>query len=435
MQKMTRSEDQTGRIDHEKRRGTHTGARVLTGEPTGLLNGSSRRFLSRLVVELNRPVDLPQILWFGSRPTTSRNSAVSERTERGYAMVAIIGVMLFSLILTTATAPKIIFETKREKEEEMLWRGQQVAAALTRYSTARSGQYPTKLDELISGIDLGAKTIRFLRPSAICDPMTPCDPGKATNWRLVHPGDPLVKELLEAYLATQMKPNSNLPPPPQSLIMFAQMAGAKINLDGTPVTDEAHGQAAGGTPGLNNGLNNGLNGLNQGQPFGNNGGMSGGMGNFGGSMQSPGFQGSFQGGGSFGGNGGSFDQGGTSGTPGTSGTSSNSGSGSGLSSGSSLGFNNDEESLPIIGVVSKKSDKMFRNYFGIQYYDHTLFFPVIPVVAGGFISPLNQTAISNAGSAPQCSGGGVMINGKCWGGLTPGILCRGPNGATIPCQR
>ena len=160
--------------------------------------------------------------------------------------------------------------------------------------------------------------------------------------------------------------------------------------------------------------------------------MSGGMGNFGGSMQSPGFQGSFQGGGSFGGNGGSFDQGGTSGTPGTSG---NSGSGSGLSSGSSLGFNNDEESLPIIGVVSKKSDKMFRNYFGIQYYDHTLFFPVIPVVAGGFISPLNQTAISNAGSAPQCSGGGVMINGKCWGGLTPGILCRGPNGATIPCQR
>jgi len=146
-------------------------------------------------------------------------------------------------------------------------------------------------------------------------------------------------------------------------------------------------------------------------------------------MQSSGFQG-----------GGSFDQGGQSGgftssAPGASGTSGTSGSGSSLSSGSSLGFNNDKESLPIIGVVSKKSDKMFRNYFGIQYYDHTLFFPVIPVVAGGFISPLNQTAISNAGSAQQCSGGGVMINGKCWGGLTPGILCRGPNGATIPCQR
>jgi hypothetical protein len=169
MQKMTRSADQTGRIDHEKRCVKHTGARVLTGQPEGTLNGSSRRFLSRLVVALNRPLHIPQILWFGSSPTTSRNSAVPGRTERGYAMVAIIGAMLFSLILTTADRPKIILETKARKE-----RGDASGAASRsrrrrhRYSTARSGQYPTKLDELISGIDLGAKTTRYLRPPAIC---------------------------------------------------------------------------------------------------------------------------------------------------------------------------------------------------------------------------------------------------------------------------
>lgn len=428
MHKMIRRTDATGRIRLEKRAGE---LEEFAGET--LSSDPCRRFLSRLVVELNRPIHLPPIHLSGIfRPghgaTASRANSNPAGSERGYAMVAIIGVMLFSLILTTATAPKIIFESKREKEEEMLWRGQQVASALSRYSTARSGQYPTKLGELVSGIDLGAKKSRFLRSSAVCDPMTPCDASKETNWRLVHPGDPLVKELLEAYLATQMKPNSNLPPPPQSLIMFAQMAGARINLDGTPVTSDAHGQPAGGTPGLN--------GINQGDPFGNNGGMGGGMGGLNGSIQSSPFQGGI----SFGGSGGDMGQGNQSGftpsTPGISGNSGGSGGiGSGTGSGSSLGFNNDKESLPIIGVVSKKSDKMFRSYFGIQYYDHTLFFPVIPVIAGGFISPLNQAAVSNAGSAPQCSGGGVMINGKCWGGLTPGILCRGPNGATIPCQR
>ena len=60
----------------------------------------------------------------------------------------------------------------------------------------------------------------------------------------------------------------------------------------------------------------------------------------------------------------------------------------------------------------------------------------IPIVAGGFISPQTQVALTGgSGPAPQCNGGGVLINGRCWGGLTPGVLCRGPNGMTIPCQK
>ncbi|MEY3283628.1 MAG: hypothetical protein RIR86_1641, partial [Acidobacteriota bacterium] len=113
-----------------------------------------------------------------------------------------------------------------------------------------------------------------------------------------------------------------------------------------------------------------------------------------------------------------------------------SGSSGGSSSGSGLGFSDEEGTRPIIGVVSRKSDRMFRSYFGIEYYDHTLFFPAIPIVAGGFISPQTQVALTGgSGPAPQCNGGGVLINGRCWGGLTPGVLCRGPNGMTIPCQK
>jgi hypothetical protein len=303
--------------------------------------------------------------------------------EDGYAMVGLIGVMLFSLILTTAAAPKVLFETKREKEEEMLWRGQQVAAALSLYTNARNGQYPTELSALVEGIDLGTRRVRFLRPSALCDPMMPCESGNDTNWRLVHPGDPLVRELLEAYLAAQMKPGSNLPPPPQSLLMFAQMSGR-----------QGFGNSAdGGNESMASSFASaGMQGMG---PSSSQGGLSGGFGQSGGLA----------------------------------------GGGDGSSSGSSLGFSG-EGNQPIIGIVSRKSDRMFRTYFGIEYYDHSLFFPAIPIVAGGFVSPQTLFAIEgSAGKAPQCDGGGVLINGRCYGRLTPGALCRGADGASVPCQK
>jgi len=313
-----------------------------------------------------------------------------------------MGIMLFSLILTTATAPRIMFETRREKEEEMLWRGQQVAFAISRYSQVNGGRYPTKLIDLVTGVDLGTKKTRFLRKSALCDPMTPCEPDAktGTNWRPVYPGDPLVKELLEAYLATLQKEKIGLPGAPASLVMFAQMSGAKLGLDGQGSND-----ASGLSSGL--GFNSGQTPTHlPGQPVGQGSGMvSGGM---------------------FSGNGSGLSSG-------SMGGSMDGSDSSGISSQSAFG---DKDSRPIIGVVSKKSEKMFRSYFGIEYYDHTLFFPTVPVVAGGFASPLTQQTISsNSGPSAQCNGGGVVINGKCWGGLTPGILCRGPGGTTIPCSK
>lgn len=338
---------------------------------------------NKIVKALNRPVEMGYLTRAGLHKRLASGCA-HRSGESGYAMVGLIGVMLFSLILTTAAAPKILFEVKREKEEEMLWRGQQIASALSLYTAARNGQYPVKLNELVEGIDLGSRRLRFLRPSALCDPMMPCgsegsedDDG---NWRTVHPGDPLVRELLDAYLAAQMKPGSNLPPPPQSLVMFAQMSGRR-----------GPGEQAEG----------GVSSISDNYPSGLQAGASG-MGASGGFGQSAG------------------GNGGDSGMPGM---------------GSSLGFSG-EGNRPIIGVVSRKSDRMFRTYFGIEYYDHSLFFPAIPIVAGGLVSPQTLTAMSGtAGTAPQCAGGGVLINGRCWGGLTPGALCRGADGVSIPCQR
>jgi type II secretory pathway pseudopilin PulG len=283
------------------------------------------------------------------------------KNERGYALVGIMTVMMFALILTTAAAPRLKFESQREKEEEMLWRGQQIATALKKYQGMRGG-FPTDLSDLVKGIDIGTKKIRFLRPSALCDPMTPCSAGES-NWRTVHPGDPLVKELLEAYLQTREKGQMVLPPPPPTLVQFAAMGGTQLP-----------------------------------------GGLAGGLGLGGSNPPPPPPPGA--------------PPGGNNDTP----------------SGGD-GKSDDKLKGPIIGVVSKKTDRMFRNYYGIEQYDHTLFFPDVNVMVSGFINPLILAgAISSpSGPDPNCPGGGVFIDGKCWGGLRPGQYCRGPNGETVPC--
>src|SRR5262245_9190445 len=169
---------------------------------------------------------------------TNKRTDLRKRNEKGYALVGLMVVMMFALILTTATAPTLRQEAQREKEEEMLWRGQQVAYALKKYRDYRPNMFPTDLNELVQGIDLHGNKIRLLRPSALCDPMTPCTDGG--NWRLVHPGDPLPKELLDAIITTQEK--RQMPINPQSLqdlAKFAQLGATQ--LPGQPADTQLDG--------------------------------------------------------------------------------------------------------------------------------------------------------------------------------------------------
>ncbi len=183
------------------------------------------------------------------------------RDESGYALVAMMGVVMFALILTTVAAPPIKLQAQREREEEMFWRGHQVAKALEGYFRAR-GRFPNDLEELVKGVDLGVKKIRFLRPSAVCDPMTPCDPEAGTNWKLINPGDPLIRELLDAYVSAQQRGTLPLPPPPAILVQIAQMgtnrsssgeatgAGAQQDQDQDEDTDTQQNPQQGRNPGF-----------------------------------------------------------------------------------------------------------------------------------------------------------------------------------------
>ncbi len=279
-----------------------------------------------------------------------KRTDLRKRDERGYVLVGLMAVMMFAMIITTAAAPSIKQEMQREKEEEMLWRGQQVAIAIKRYRLLKGGAYPTDLKDLVQGVDLGVKKIHLLRPSALCDPMTPCADG--TNWRTVNPGDPLPKELYEAVLGFQEKSATPLNPQSiQDLARFAQMGGAQLP-----------GQAA------------------DTQPDGN---IS------------------------------------SNGKDGAANETSN------PSSNFKLGFVG-EKQAPIIGVVSKKKGRMYKSYYGIREYDHALFFPDIPVLAGGFVNPFALDVGGGGGRGirpandPRCSRGGFYIDGKCYGGVYDG---------------
>lgn len=117
--------------------------------------------------------------------------------QRGYMLVGLMAAMTITMIGLAAAGPQASLDTQREREEELLWRGQQIAMALAQFRGLRGGQLPTSLEELVEGVNTGVKKMRFLRPHALCDPMLPCTPGKS-NWRLVHPGDPVLASMMQS---------------------------------------------------------------------------------------------------------------------------------------------------------------------------------------------------------------------------------------------
>jgi type II secretory pathway pseudopilin PulG len=82
------------------------------------------------------------------------------------------------LILAAATAPNILTQGRREKEEDMIWRGQQYARAIGLYYR-KFGKYPTKVDDLVKETN----GVRFLR-KPYTDPMNKDD----GSWRFIYAG-------------------------------------------------------------------------------------------------------------------------------------------------------------------------------------------------------------------------------------------------------
>ena len=101
------------------------------------------------------------------------------KKERGYALLMVVFVATLMLIAAMTVAPSIKTEVTRQREKEMIWRGNQYVRGIKMYYR-KNGKFPTSLDDLVKP-QLG--NIHFMR-QAYKDPMNKED----GSWRLIYVG-------------------------------------------------------------------------------------------------------------------------------------------------------------------------------------------------------------------------------------------------------
>ena len=100
------------------------------------------------------------------------------RGEAGYSLVALLAAVAVMMVLLGMAMPSWRYLMKNDNEEELLYRGGQIADAVARYQRRNGNALPPSLEVLVQG--------RYLR-KAYKDPMT-----KHGRWRMLRPGDALL---------------------------------------------------------------------------------------------------------------------------------------------------------------------------------------------------------------------------------------------------
>jgi hypothetical protein len=98
--------------------------------------------------------------------------------ESGYALLLALFMIAAMVIASTAVFTDARTQGRREREEQMVWRGNQFVRAIRLYYR-RAGHYPQNLDELQSGL----ADIHFIRPEALKDPM---NTDEDAQWRFIY---------------------------------------------------------------------------------------------------------------------------------------------------------------------------------------------------------------------------------------------------------
>jgi type II secretory pathway pseudopilin PulG len=96
--------------------------------------------------------------------------------EQGYALVVLLMIATLMLVALTAALPSIYQEGQREREEELIFRGNEYARAIALFYR-QFRRYPVSVDDLLS-----TSGFRFLR-RPYPDPMT-----RQGKWRFIHAG-------------------------------------------------------------------------------------------------------------------------------------------------------------------------------------------------------------------------------------------------------
>jgi type II secretory pathway pseudopilin PulG len=128
----------------------------------------------------------------GSALSSAVDSVAIRRSEGGYTLVALLAMMTVLALFAMAVAPRAQQQAQREREQEAIFRGEQVAGAIREYYLYRVGSsrgagdqaLPTSMDQLLQGIPIrgGSKNRQILRASAARDPLT-----IEGEWRFILP--------------------------------------------------------------------------------------------------------------------------------------------------------------------------------------------------------------------------------------------------------
>jgi hypothetical protein len=186
-----------------------------------------------------------------SRRRGNRNARHS--SESGYAYLMALFMMLAMLAGSVALISNGLTQSKRQREEEMIWRGNQYVRAIRLYFH-KTGHYPQTIDDLQKGLP----QLHFLR-QAYKDPMNSSDGA----WRFIYinsAGQIIGSEKYASLQQMAMIDNPSLAMPgmpgvPQLGVSAASLGSAANNLNSFFNNQPPQGPT-GPTPGLS-----GTNGL------------------------------------------------------------------------------------------------------------------------------------------------------------------------------
>jgi len=98
--------------------------------------------------------------------------------QAGFSLVFLIGSITVMLIVMGAAVPTWRYIMKNDREEELFFRGDQIARGVERYQKKNGNALPVSLEVMVKG--------HYLR-KIYKDPMA-----KDGKWRLIHPGEGLI---------------------------------------------------------------------------------------------------------------------------------------------------------------------------------------------------------------------------------------------------
>ena len=165
----------------------------------------------------------------------------SSRRQGGYALLLVMFLTTALLIGAMAAMPNLLTEGRRQREEELIWRGLQYARGIRLYYR-KNGRFPQSLEDLTKA----KNGLRYLR-QAYKDPVNRQD----GSWRFIYigPGGEIIGSFKQHTLLQQTVRASTI------IGQRAAVASAAATTPGTPFPSEATNPPAtppapdGSTPG------------------------------------------------------------------------------------------------------------------------------------------------------------------------------------------